>query len=75
MVPLLSIAFCGYLLYGLPAPTYLMFACWLAAALAVYVLYSRHHSRLQGEPLGGEGQPVRAQEKPAVRLGPTGAHS
>ncbi|MFG2826235.1 APC family permease [Streptomyces sp. NPDC048434] len=47
VVPLLSVAFCGYLLYGLPLPTYLLFAGWLAVALAVYLCYSRHRSRLQ----------------------------
>ncbi|MGW7249513.1 APC family permease [Streptomyces decoyicus] len=46
VVPLLSVAFCGYLLAGLPLPTYLMFAGWLALALAVYLGYSRHRSRL-----------------------------
>ncbi|MFF3454964.1 hypothetical protein ACFYXH_11625 [Streptomyces sp. NPDC002730] len=40
-------SFCGYLLYGLPLPAYALFACWLAVALAVYLLYSRHHSRLR----------------------------
>ncbi|MFJ9850525.1 APC family permease [Streptomyces sp. NPDC101150] len=54
VVPALSVAFCGYLLYGLPPATYLLFAGWLAVALVLYVFYSRHHSRLQptssGEP-------------------------
>ncbi|GAA0692834.1 amino acid permease [Kitasatospora atroaurantiaca] len=49
VVPLLSVAFCGYLLYGLPLPTYAMFAGWLALALVVYLGYSRHHSRLRTE--------------------------
>ncbi|MFF7415365.1 amino acid permease [Streptomyces lydicus] len=47
VVPVLSVAFCGYLLYKLPTPTYLLFAGWMALALVVYLLYSRHHSRLQ----------------------------
>ncbi|MEV8099656.1 amino acid permease [Kitasatospora sp. NPDC085879] len=47
VVPVLSVAFCGYLLYGLPADTWLMFAVWLALAVAVYLGYSRHHSALQ----------------------------
>ncbi|MEJ8651033.1 APC family permease [Streptomyces sp. MS1.AVA.3] len=32
---------------GLPLPTDLMFAGWLALALAVYLGYSRHRSRLR----------------------------
>ncbi|GGO97693.1 APC family permease [Wenjunlia tyrosinilytica] len=47
VVPVLSVAFCGYLLYGLPLATYVMFGVWLVMALAVYFFYSRHHSRLQ----------------------------
>ncbi|MDI2128382.1 APC family permease [Yinghuangia seranimata] len=46
VVPLLSVAFCAYLIYGLPLETYVMFAAWLALALVVYVAYSRNHSRL-----------------------------
>lgn len=56
VVPLLSVLFCGYLLYGLQMSTYIMFACWLAAALAVYLLYSRHHSRLHNELPDVEGE-------------------
>ncbi|WP_330359570.1 APC family permease [Actinosynnema sp. ALI-1.44] len=46
VVPLLSIGCCAYLIYQLPADTYLLFGGWLLLAVAVYVLYSRHHSRL-----------------------------
>lgn len=60
VVPVLSIAFCGYLLYGLPLPAYAMFACWIAVALAVYVLYSRHHSRLQAQMAEAGGEPESA---------------
>ncbi|WP_405731457.1 amino acid permease [Streptomyces sp. NBC_01537] len=59
VVPVLSVAFCAYLLYGLPLPTYIMFACWLALALVIYVLYSRHHSRLEPQPaVVAEPQPA-----------------
>ncbi|MET7718763.1 amino acid permease [Streptomyces sp. NPDC005407] len=64
VVPVLSIAFCGYLLYGLPLPAYAMFACWIAVALAVYVLYSRHHSRLQAQMTKDEGAPESATLTP-----------
>ena len=55
VVPLLSVGFCGYLIYKLPLNTFLMFAVWLAIALVVYLGYSRHHSRLQ---LGRPAAPV-----------------
>lgn len=47
VVPLLSIAFCLYLIYGLPGVTYALFAGWLAIAAAVYAGYARTHSRLR----------------------------
>ncbi|WP_307111716.1 amino acid permease C-terminal domain-containing protein [Streptomyces demainii] len=46
VVPALSVLFCGYLIGNLPTGTYLLFAGWLAVALAVYLGYSRHHARL-----------------------------
>ncbi|WP_308202757.1 amino acid permease C-terminal domain-containing protein [Crossiella sp. SN42] len=55
-MPLLSIGCCGYLVYQLPAGTYLLFGGWLLLALAVYLLYSRHHSRL-GADQGRERAP------------------
>ena len=58
VVPALSVAFCGYLLYGLPPATYLLFAGWLAAALLVYLLYGRHHSRLRLDLSAPPGEPA-----------------
>ncbi|WP_181803661.1 APC family permease [Streptomyces shenzhenensis] len=46
VVPALSVLFCGYLIWNLPADTFVLFACWLTLALVVYVGYSRRHSRL-----------------------------
>ncbi|RAG82743.1 amino acid permease [Streptacidiphilus pinicola] len=46
VVPALSVVFCGYLIWNLPADTFVLFACWVALALAVYFGYSRKHSRL-----------------------------
>jgi APA family basic amino acid/polyamine antiporter len=46
VVPLLSVAFCLYLITGLPALTFLLFAVWLAVALVIYFTYSIHHSHL-----------------------------
>ncbi|GAA0681464.1 amino acid permease [Kitasatospora atroaurantiaca] len=51
VVPLLSVGFCAYLIYGLHPLTYLFFGIALALAAAVYFGYSIKHSRLnQPEP-------------------------
>ncbi|GAA4991010.1 APC family permease [Kitasatospora paranensis] len=49
VVPALSVVFCGYLIWNLPADTFILFAGWLVLALGVYFGYSRKHSRL-GRP-------------------------
>ncbi|MGD0781607.1 MAG: amino acid permease, partial [Candidatus Aminicenantales bacterium] len=45
--PLITIAFCFYLMYSLPAGTWLRFGGWLLAGLIVYFAYSVRHSKLQ----------------------------
>lgn len=45
--PLLSIAFCIYLVASLPGKTYLLFAIWLSAAALVYLVYSYRNSALR----------------------------
>ena len=40
-----------FLMFGLPLDTWLRFIVWLAIGLAIYVLYSVRHSRLQSEAL------------------------
>lgn len=47
-LPIASVAFCGYLIIGLPLDTWALFAAWVAGACAVYFGYSRKHSRLNG---------------------------
>ena len=42
--PILSVVFCMLLMSGLPILTWLRFFAWLVIGLAIYVLYSRHHS-------------------------------
>ncbi|NDZ80465.1 amino acid permease [Streptomyces sp. SID10853] len=59
VVPVLSAVFCLYLICRLPTHTYLLFAGWMVAATAVYLLYSRHHSRLQ--PSETEPEPTTYQ--------------
>lgn len=46
--PILSIVFCLVLIAGLNWETWLRFAIWFALGLAVYFLYSRSRSRLNG---------------------------
>jgi APA family basic amino acid/polyamine antiporter len=50
VVPVLSVAFCLYLIAGLPSATYLLFAGWLLLAAVVYVSYARTHSKLRTPP-------------------------
>ena len=45
--PLLTVAFCFYLMYSLPGVTWIRFGVWLAAGLLIYFLYSVKHSKLQ----------------------------
>jgi APA family basic amino acid/polyamine antiporter len=49
LVPILAILSCGYLILALPFRTYLRFAIWLILGLAIYFLYSRHHSRIDDD--------------------------
>jgi APA family basic amino acid/polyamine antiporter len=46
VVPVLSVAFCGYLIVGLPLDTWLLFAAWAAAACLIYFGYSMRKSKL-----------------------------
>jgi APA family basic amino acid/polyamine antiporter len=46
LVPILSVAFCLYLIAGLPADTFLLFALWLAGAGLIYFGYSIRRSAL-----------------------------
>ena len=47
VLPLLSIAFCVYLIVSLPLLTKLRFVGWLAAGAVIYFLYSVRHSRVR----------------------------
>ena len=48
LVPILGIAICGYMMYGLPADTWLRLAVWMVIGLVIYFAYVRSHSRLAG---------------------------
>lgn len=45
--PLITIAFCFYLMYSLPLATWIRFGVWLLAGLIIYFAYSKNHSVLQ----------------------------
>lgn len=46
LLPILGMAFCGWLMVSLPAHTWMAFSLWFSAGLVVYFLYSRSHSAL-----------------------------
>lgn len=48
VVPALSVAFCGYLIVGLPLDTWILFAVWAGAACVLYFGYSVRRSKLAG---------------------------
>ncbi len=63
VVPLLSVAFCGYLIAGLPLDTWILFAAWAAAACVIYFGYSVRKSKLAG--------PFLSPAIPSGRSGPS----
>jgi APA family basic amino acid/polyamine antiporter len=49
LVPILGIAICGYMMYGLPTDTWLRLGVWMIIGLVIYFAYGRTHSRLAGK--------------------------
>jgi APA family basic amino acid/polyamine antiporter len=58
VLPILSVLASFYLMLNLPAGTWVRFFIWMAIGVVVYFAYSRHHSRLHGEPVGRHGRPA-----------------
>ena len=50
VIPTLSVIFCGLLMAGLPAKTWLRFFVWLLVGLVVYFFYSRKRSEFYTPP-------------------------
>jgi APA family basic amino acid/polyamine antiporter len=53
VVPLLAIAICGYMMYSLPADTWIRLIVWLVLGLLIYFLYGKSHSRIGTTAAGG----------------------
>jgi APA family basic amino acid/polyamine antiporter len=51
--PLISIAACFYLMFQLPAVTWVRFVIWLALGLVIYFAYGYRHSTLRNGPPPG----------------------
>jgi APA family basic amino acid/polyamine antiporter len=47
VLPLISVAFCLYLMLNLPLLTWLRFGLWMVIGAAIYFLYSVRHSRVR----------------------------
>jgi APA family basic amino acid/polyamine antiporter len=50
VTPLITVAFCFYLMYSLPKITWIRFGVWLLVGLLIYFLYGVRHSKLQVRP-------------------------
>ncbi|WP_018341747.1 amino acid permease [Cytophaga aurantiaca] len=48
-VPIMGIIICFYLMYALPFDTWVRLIVWMAIGIAIYFLYSRHHSKINKE--------------------------
>ncbi len=47
VTPLITVAFCFYLMYSLPKITWFRFGIWMVAGLLIYFAYSIRHSKIQ----------------------------
>ncbi len=45
-VPIGGLVVCGFLMYSLPADTWIRLGVWMALGLLLYFVYGRHHSKL-----------------------------
>ena len=45
LVPLLGVAFCGAMMYGLPGDTWIRLAVWFILGLVIFATYSIRHAK------------------------------
>ncbi|GMA39395.1 amino acid permease [Mobilicoccus caccae] len=64
VTPVLAIAACAYILYGLSLFTWITFFVWLAVVLGFYYLYGRKNAAIGGHrhPQGDVGDPIEPKE-------------
>jgi APA family basic amino acid/polyamine antiporter len=54
VLPIVSVAFCVYLMVNLPLLTWLRFVLWMGIGALIYFLYGVRHSRVRQLPGGGD---------------------
>ena len=64
LVPILGILTCGYMMWALPADTWIRLIVWMALGLIIYFLYGRTHSVLARTGHSSHGA-VRQPEAPS----------
>jgi APA family basic amino acid/polyamine antiporter len=62
-LPIVSMLASVYLMLNLPALTWVRFAVWMAAGLAIYLLYGARHARLRGR----RAQPVPVRPRASAQ--------
>jgi APA family basic amino acid/polyamine antiporter len=50
LVPILGILICGYMMFGLPADTWIRLLVWMGLGLVIYFAYGKSHSRVGNDP-------------------------
>ncbi|QGN57319.1 amino acid permease [Nostocoides sp. HKS02] len=63
VTPVLTIAVCLYIMSGLAAVTWVIFGCWLALVVAFYLVWGRHHSRLETHADGSMAAPAPGESR------------
>jgi APA family basic amino acid/polyamine antiporter len=68
LVPILAIAFCGFLIWNLDYLTLLRLVGWLIIGLVIYFTYGIRHSRVQlGLDVAPPPQPTKAAAQPVAK--------
>lgn len=65
LIPLLGIATCVYLMFGLPLLTWIRFIVWLIIGLVIYFLYGMHHTKYSDDKSKPEKNEKTDEANPA----------